>query len=61
MDLPKLGIIDTYLSKPKWLKKNKMEVLKGECFQKDIQRLEDYEGVRKNIKKAHLGKKMRKK
>jgi hypothetical protein len=31
MDLPKLGIRDTYLFKPKWLKRNTEKVhLKGE-------------------------------
>jgi hypothetical protein len=57
MDLPKLGIMDTYLLKPKWLKRNTGKVhLKGECPQKDILRLEDQEGVRKNKKIVHLGK-----
>jgi hypothetical protein len=57
MDLPKLGIRDTYLLKPKWLKRNTEKVyLKGESPQKDILRLEDQEGVRKNRKIVHLGK-----
>jgi hypothetical protein len=57
MDLPKLGIMDTYLFKPKWLKRNTGKVhLKGECPQKDILRLEDQEGVRKNRKIVYLGK-----
>jgi hypothetical protein len=48
MDLPKLGIRDTYLFKPKWLKRNTGKVhFKGEYPQKDISRLEDQEGVRK--------------
>jgi hypothetical protein len=48
MDLPKSGIRDTYLFKPKWLKMNTEKVhLKGECPLKDILRLEDQEGVRK--------------
>jgi hypothetical protein len=48
MDLPKLGIRDTYLFKPKWLKRNIEKVhLKGECPQKDILRLDDQEGVKK--------------
>jgi hypothetical protein len=52
MDLPKLGIRDTYLSKPKWPERNTRKVhLKGECLQKDILRLEDQEGVRKKIGK----------
>jgi hypothetical protein len=58
MDLPKSGIMDTYLFKPKWLKKNIEKVhLKGECPLKDILRLKDQEGVRKNRKIVHLGKK----
>jgi hypothetical protein len=62
MDLPKLGIRDTYLFKPKGLKRNTWKVhLKRDCPQKDILRLEDQEGVRKNRKIVHLGKKMRKK
>jgi hypothetical protein len=57
MDLPKLGIRDTYLFKPKWLKRNTWKIhLKGECPQKDILRLEDQEGVKKNRKIVHLGK-----
>jgi hypothetical protein len=57
MDLPKLGIMDTYLLKPKWLKRNTEKVhLKGECPRKDILRLDDQEGVRKNRKIVHLGK-----
>jgi hypothetical protein len=57
MDLPKLGIRDTYLFKPKWLKKNTEKVhFKGEYPRKDISRLEDQEGVRKNRKIVHLGK-----
>jgi hypothetical protein len=52
MDLPKLGIRDTYFLKPKWLKRNTEKVhFKGEYPQKDISRLEDQEGVRKNRKK----------
>jgi hypothetical protein len=58
MDLPKLGIRDTYFFKPKGLKKNTWKVhLKKDCSQKDILRLEDQEGVRKNRKIVHLGKK----
>jgi hypothetical protein len=58
MDLPKLGIRDTYLFKPKWLKRNTWEVhFKGEYPRKDISRLEDQEGVRKNRKIVYLGKK----
>jgi hypothetical protein len=54
MDLPKLGIRDTYLFKPKWLKRNAEKVrLKGECPRKDILRLDDQEGVRKIV---NLGK-----
>jgi hypothetical protein len=61
MDLPKLGIRDTYLFKPKWLKMNTEKVhLKGEYLRKDISRLDDQEGVKKNRKIIHLGK-MRKK
>jgi hypothetical protein len=52
MDLPKLGIRNTYLFKPKWLKRNTGKFhLKRECSQKDILRLEDQEGVRKNREK----------
>jgi hypothetical protein len=57
MDLQKLGIRDTYLLKPKWLKRNTKKVhLKGECPRKDISRFDDQEGVRKNRKIVHLGK-----
>jgi hypothetical protein len=57
MDLPKSGIRDTYLFKHNWLKRNTEKVhLKGECPLKDILRLEDQEGVRKNRKIVHLGK-----
>jgi hypothetical protein len=57
MDLPKLGIRDTYLFKPKWLKRNIGKVhFKGKYPRKDISRLEDQEGVRKNRKIVHLGK-----
>jgi hypothetical protein len=48
MDLPKLGIRDTYHFKLKWLKMNTEKVhLKGECPRKGISRLDDQEGVRK--------------
>jgi hypothetical protein len=58
MDLPKLGIKDTYLFKPKWPKRNTGKVhLKGECPQKDILMLEDQEGIKKKMKIVHLGKK----
>jgi hypothetical protein len=57
MDLPKLGIRDTYLFKLKWLKRNIGKVhFKGKYPRKDISRLEDQEGVRKNRKIVHLGK-----
>jgi CRISPR/Cas system-associated exonuclease Cas4 (RecB family) len=57
MDLLKLRIRDIYLSKPKWLKRNTEKVhLKRECHRKDILRLDDEEGVRKNRKIVHLGK-----
>jgi hypothetical protein len=57
MDLPKLGIRDTYLFKPKWPERNTEKVhLKGEGPQKDILMLEDQKGVRKNTKIVHLGK-----
>jgi hypothetical protein len=57
MDLQKLGIRDTYLFKPKWLKRNTEKVhFKGECPRKDISRLDDQEGVRKNRKIIFLGK-----
>jgi hypothetical protein len=56
MDLQKLGIMDTYLLKPKWLKRNTEKVhFKGECPRKDILRLDDQEGVRKNRKIIPLG------
>jgi hypothetical protein len=46
MDLPKSGIIDTYLFKPKWLKRNTEKVqLKRECPLKDISMFDDQEGV----------------
>jgi hypothetical protein len=49
--------MDTYLFKPKWLKRNIGKVhLKGECSRKDILRLDDQEGIRKNRKIVHLGK-----
>jgi hypothetical protein len=58
MDLPKLGIRDTYLFKPKWLKRNTEKVhLKRECLLKDILRLEDQERVRKNRKNSTSRKK----
>jgi hypothetical protein len=61
MELPKLGIRDTYLFKPKWLQMNTGKAhLKGECPPKDILMLEDHEGVRKNMKTIHLEKKKRK-
>jgi hypothetical protein len=57
MNLPKLGIRDTYLFKPKWIKMNTEKVhFKGECPRKDISRLNDQEGVRKNRKIIPLGK-----
>jgi hypothetical protein len=57
MDLPKLGIMDTYLFKPNWPERTIGKVhLKGKCPQKDILMLEDQEGVRKNMKIVHLGK-----
>jgi hypothetical protein len=57
MDLPKLGIRDTYLFKPKWPEMNTGKVhLKRECLQKDILMLEDQKGIRKNMKIVHLGK-----
>jgi hypothetical protein len=58
MDLPKSGIRDTYLFKPKWLKRNTEKVhLKEECPLKDILRLENQEGVRKNRKNSTSRKK----
>jgi hypothetical protein len=57
MDLPKLGIMDTYFLKPKWPERNTKNVhLKEEGPQNDILMLEDQEGVRKNMKMVHLGK-----
>jgi hypothetical protein len=62
MDLPKLGIKDTYLFKPKWPKRNTGKVhLKGECPQKDILMLEDQEGIKKKNENSTSRKKMRKK
>jgi hypothetical protein len=58
MDLSKSGIRDTYLFKPKWLKRNTEKVqLKGECPLKDISRFDDQEGVIKNRKIVNVGKK----
>jgi hypothetical protein len=55
MELPKLGITDIYLFKPKWPEKNTRKAhLKGECPPKVILMLEDYEGVRKNMKKYFI-------
>jgi hypothetical protein len=58
MDLPKSGIRDTYLFKPKWLKRNIKKVqLRGKCPLKDISRFDDQEGVIKKIRKiVHVGK-----
>jgi hypothetical protein len=57
MDLPKSGIRNIYLFKPKWLKRNTKKVqLKGECPLKDISRFDDQEGVIKNRKIIHVGK-----
>ena len=51
MDLLKIRIMDTYLFKFKWLKRIIIKVqFKGECPKNDISRLEDYEGVKKNMK-----------
>ena len=48
MDLPKIGIYDTYFLKPKWLKRNTRKVqFKGECPQNDILRLEGPRSVKK--------------
>jgi hypothetical protein len=58
MDLPKLVIRDTYLFKPKWLKKNieKVHLKRGMPPKGYILRLDNQEGVRKNRKILHLGK-----
>ena len=57
MELPKLGIRNIYLLKPKWLKMNIMKAhLKGACPKKDLLRLEDHEGIRKNMKIVYLEK-----
>jgi hypothetical protein len=57
MELPKLGIRNIYLLKPKWPERNTGKAhLKGECPRKDILILEDYERVRKNMKIIHLEK-----
>jgi hypothetical protein len=57
MDLPKLGIRDTYLFKSKWPERNtKKAHLKGECLQKDILMLEEQEGVKKTMEIVHLEK-----
>jgi hypothetical protein len=62
MKLPKLGIMDTYLFKPKWLELNTRKAhLKGECLQKDIFILEDHEGVRKKYENSTSRKKYEKK
>jgi hypothetical protein len=62
MDLPKLGIMGTYIFKPKWPERNTGKVhLKGECPQKNILMLEDHEGVRKKYENSTSRKKMRKK
>jgi hypothetical protein len=59
MNLPKSGIRDTYLLKPKWLKRNTEKVqLKGECPLKDISRFNDQEGVIKNRKNNTCRKKI---
>jgi hypothetical protein len=57
MDLPKLGIRDTYLLKPKRPELNTGKAhLKKECRRKNILMLEDHEGVRKNMEIIHLEK-----
>jgi hypothetical protein len=57
MELPKLGIMDTYLFKPKWPELNAGKAhLKGECPRKDVLMLEDHEGVRKNMEIVNLEK-----
>jgi hypothetical protein len=57
MDLPQLGIMNTYLLKPKWPKKNTGKAhLKRECPKNDILMLEDQKGVRKNMEIVHLEK-----
>jgi hypothetical protein len=59
MELPKLGIRNTYLLKPKWPERNTGNAhLKGECPQKDILMLEDHEGVRKKYENSTSRKKM---
>jgi hypothetical protein len=61
MELPKLGIMDTYLFKPKWSERNTGKAhLKEECPQKDILMLEDHDGVRKKYENSTSRKKMRK-
>jgi hypothetical protein len=58
MKLPKLGIMNIYLLKPKWPELNTGKAhLKKECPRKDILMLEDHEGVKKNMKIIHLEKK----
>jgi hypothetical protein len=48
MELPKLGIMNIYLFKPKWPEMDTEKAhSKGECPQKDLLRLEDHEGVKK--------------
>jgi hypothetical protein len=57
MELPKLGIMNTYHFKPKWLELNIGKAhLKGECPRKDILMLENHERVRKNMEIVHLEK-----
>jgi hypothetical protein len=50
MELPKLGIINIYLFKPKGPEMNIGKAhLKGVCPQKDLLMLEAHEGFRKKI------------
>jgi hypothetical protein len=57
MELPKLGIRNIFLFKPKWPEMNTGKAhLKRECPQKDLLMLEDHEGGRKKMKIIHLEK-----
>jgi hypothetical protein len=62
MELPKLGIRDTYLFKFKWPGMSTRKThLKRECPRKDLLILEDHEGVIKTYENNLFRKKMKKK
>jgi hypothetical protein len=59
MELPKLGIRNTYFFKYKRPEMNIGKAhLKGECPQKDLLMLEDHEGGRKKYENSSSRKKM---